>query len=86
MSPRPLVKRTPDGRRYPVPSTPVQSTPVRATSAPDGRSKCREELNDDDLRRIRADYAAGKWSLKDLAYIYSVSTPRIRNIVKPKER
>ena len=34
-------------------------------------------LTDDDVREIRADYAAGKWIMKDLAYIYDVSQSTI---------
>jgi len=33
----------------------------------------RAKLTDDEVRAIRADYAAGKWTQGELAYIYGVS-------------
>lgn len=84
---RPLVKRAPDGRRYLVPSTPRSPVPTVASqptedaeSVPeptppkpqDGQGRGKAKLTDDDVRAIRADYAAGKWERADLAYIYGV--------------
>jgi hypothetical protein len=45
-----------------------ESTPRRST---------RPKLSDDDVREIRADYATGQWTQKDLADIYGVSTGTI---------
>lgn len=86
---RPLIKRAPDGRPYAVPSTsrrpvpplspqPVDDTddgpePAPAKQRPDRRPK----LTAENVRDIRADYAAGKWSQHDLAYIYGVTQSTI---------
>ncbi|MGV7698396.1 hypothetical protein PJM27_22390 [Mycobacterium kansasii] len=78
---RPLVKRTPEGRRYAVPSAPRYPTQEPAPQSPSHRREPRAKLSDDDVRDIRADYAAGRWSQKDLAYIYGVSQPTISGVV-----
>lgn len=86
---KPLIKRAQDGRRVVVPSTPRQSTNGHA-SAPKptppqpGRHRGMSKLTDDDVRAIRADYAAGKWSVADLAYIYGVSKCAIGGVVRGK--
>lgn len=83
---RPLVKRTPGGYRYAVPSAPrypaqgpsaqaasdTASGPERTPPQP-GRHMGRAKLDDDEVRAIRAEYATGKWNRADLAYIYDVS-------------
>lgn len=89
---RPLVKRAPDGRSYTVPSTPrYPATPRTAQLAEDvesgaeptppkpqdGHGLGMAKLTDNDVRAIRADYAAGKWSQSDLAYIYGVGVGAI---------
>ncbi|NDJ91830.1 hypothetical protein [Mycolicibacter kumamotonensis] len=45
--------------------------------APDRRAK----LTEDDVREIRAHYAAGRWGIKDLADIYAVSTATMSAVV-----
>lgn len=45
------------------------SVPEPTPARPDRRPK----LTAEDVRAIRADYAAGKWSQGDLAYIYGVT-------------
>ncbi|BBZ29475.1 hypothetical protein MMAD_37700 [Mycolicibacterium madagascariense] len=92
MTPRPLVKRAPDGRRYVVPGTPPRIPPpgtsASASGAPSGpkpspgrHGGARAQLTDDDVREIRADYAAGRWTKADLAYIHGVSVGVINNVV-----
>ena len=83
---KPLVRRTPDGRRYAMPTAPQHPAPEPApqsasdtTGGPEptppqpGRHMGRAKLTDDEVRAIRADYAAGKWTQGELAYIYGVS-------------
>lgn len=85
---RPLVKRAPDGRPYTVPSAPRRPLPVlvarlddgapgHAESTPPKRPDRRPKLTAEDVRAIRTDYAAGKWSQGDLAYIYGVTQSTI---------
>jgi len=84
---KPLVCRAPDGRRYLVPSTPrYPATPrsPRATedaaSGPEptsARPDRRPTLTAEDVRAIRADYAADKWSQGDLAYMYGLTQSTI---------
>ncbi|BCO43899.1 hypothetical protein MINTM020_47540 [Mycobacterium paraintracellulare] len=84
---RPLVKRTPDGRPYAVPSAPRHPLPplrpqpaehVEGGPEPTpARVDRRPKLTAEDVRAIRADYAAGKWSQGDLAYIYGVTQSTI---------
>lgn len=85
---RPLVKRAPDGRPYAVPSAPrrplpgmtaqpVDGTPGPAEPTTPKRPDRRPKLTAEDVRAIRADYAAGKWSQGDLAYIYGVTQSTI---------
>jgi hypothetical protein len=89
---RPLVKRAPDGRPYTVPSAPrypaSEPTPQlvddtasgpEPTPAPVDRSV---KVTADDVRAIRSDYAAGKWSQHDLAYIYGTTRNTISRIVR----
>lgn len=84
---RPLVKRSPDGRPYKVPSTPRPPVPT-VSPQPTGHAEGgpgptrtpidrRPKLTAEDVRAIRADYAAGKWSQGDLAYIYGVTQSTI---------
>ena len=92
MNPRPLVKRTPDGRRYVVPGTPprlpaaerpapVSEPADRAEPAPGRHGGARAKLTDDEVREIRADFAAGRWTKADLAYIHGVSVGIVNNVV-----
>ncbi|ULP48612.1 hypothetical protein [Mycolicibacter virginiensis] len=53
---------------------PPEPTRVRA---PDRRAK----LTEDDVREIRADYAAERWCIKDLADIYGVTQPTMSAVV-----
>lgn len=92
---RPLVRRAPDGRpyiaasdvlprpRYTAAVKPAQlaSAPA-ATSEPAAKSKYANRLTDADADAIRADYATGRWTQADLAYIYSVSKNAISQIVR----
>lgn len=92
---RPLVKRTPDGRPYSVPSAPPSPVPpVAAHSLDDadggpeptprpqeGHGMGRAKLTDDEVRAIRSEYAAGKWTRKDLAYIYDISVAAINSVL-----
>jgi hypothetical protein len=55
-----------------------QPTPPRVGR----RGEPRKKLDDDDVRAIRREYATGKWSQADLAYIYGVGQAAIGNIVR----
>lgn len=88
---RPLVKRTRDGRPYKVPSTPRPPVPP-VSPQPTGHAEGgpeptrtpidrRPKLTAEDVRAIRADYAAGKWSQGDLAYIYGVTQSTISAVL-----
>jgi hypothetical protein len=88
MSPRPLVRRAPNGMRYTTPSgapnPPRQSTNGHESgpeSTPAQRREPRAKLDADDVRAIRADYAAGRWKQPDLAYIYGVTQSTISSVV-----
>ncbi len=89
---RPLICQTPDGRRYVMPSPPRHTSapaPRQPTSdtasppepTPKAKPRPRLKLTDATVREIRADYAAGRWSQGDLAYIYGVSQNTINRIV-----
>ncbi|BBX27947.1 hypothetical protein [Mycolicibacterium alvei] len=92
---RPLIRRTPDGRKVAVPSTPrqpVPQPPEQSTNGhdggpeqttPQGRER-RVKLDPDDVRAIRADYAAGRWDQADLAYIYGVTQSTISAAISGK--
>lgn len=41
----------------------------------------RPKLTAEDVRAIRADYAAGKWSQGDLAYIYGVTQSTVSAVL-----
>lgn len=93
---RPLIKRAPNGMRYAVPTTPrqpVQEPPRQYTNGHNGgpkptpphrkgQGRGMAKLTDDDVRAIRADYAAGKWTQSDLAYIYDVTPATIGRVVR----
>lgn len=92
---KPLVKRAPNGHRYAVPSTahaPAPSTPRQSTSDHAsageahrrGQGRGMSKLTDDDVRAIRADYATGRWTHGDLAYIYGVGVSAIGNVIHRK--
>lgn len=87
---RPLICRTPDGRRYVMPTTPrrpgqepAPQAQSDAESAPEPTPKVdrRPKLTEDDVREIRADYAEGRWSQGDLAYIHGVTQNTIHRVV-----
>ncbi|GLB83500.1 hypothetical protein [Mycobacterium kiyosense] len=105
---RPLIKRTPEGRRYAVPSAPRRPAPLPEpqppsttpggpepqppSTTPGGPEptppqrpaqprRPRRKLTEDDVREIRAEYAAGNWSQKDLAFIYRVTPSTISAVV-----
>lgn len=97
MTPRPLVRRTPDGRRYTVPSRLVKPAGADTTEPPPQPAStaltrpkrtrgATPALNDDDVKAIRADYAAGKWRQADLAHIYGVSVSTIQAVVQHRGR
>jgi hypothetical protein len=84
---RPLICRTLDGRRYVVPTIairpaqePTPQAPSDTASAP--KADRRPTLTEDDVREIRADYAEGRWSQGDLAYIHGVTQNPIGRIVR----
>jgi hypothetical protein len=93
MSPRPLIRVGPDGRRYAdpyvTPNPPRHSdateTPQPASDVETGpepaSGSTRPKLSDDDVRAIRRDYAAGRWSMADLAYIHDVSHGTIQSLL-----
>jgi hypothetical protein len=95
---RPLVKRGPNGHRYAVPPTaqapaanpPRQSTNGHASALEPtpphrlGHGRGRSKLTDDDVRAIRADYATGRWTHRDLAYIYDVAPAAIGSVIRGK--
>lgn len=56
-----------------------QSGPPEPT--PELRADRRAKLTEDDVREIRADYAAGRWCIKDLADIYGVTQPTMSAVV-----
>lgn len=89
---RPLVKRAPDGRLYAVPTEPQHREPEPTRQPASGAPSVPEptprrgprglaKLTAEDVRAIRADYAAGKWSQSDLAYIHGVSQHTIYRVV-----
>lgn len=93
---RPLIRRTPDGRPYAVPSAPqhrepeparqptsdTPGVPRRTPPRPqEGQGLGRAKLTDDEVRAIRTEYSAGKWTRKDLAYIYDVGLAAIGNVL-----
>jgi hypothetical protein len=95
---RRLVRRATNGQRYTAPN-PLMNRPAEDLHAPcegelrppprpyrpqEGRHKGRAKLTDDDVRAIRADYATGKWTYRDLAYVYGVGVAAIGGIVRGK--
>lgn len=95
MSPRPLIRRSPDGTRYVEPSDlptsrPRYSSGLPAQSAsgdtggpePTPKPKRRAPaVSAETVREIRADHSTGKWSQADLAYIYDVSQHTVYHVV-----
>lgn len=93
---RPLVKRAPDGRPYTVPSTPRYPATVADAQSSDDTASGPEptaeptpspidrtvKVTAEDVRAIRADYAAGKWSQADLAYIYGITQNTVSRIIR----
>jgi hypothetical protein len=95
-SSRALVRRTPFGVPYAAPTPlPSPSRYVAAEHAPQPASgqtgppepsperapNRRPRLTEDDVREIRADYAAGRWGVNDLADIYGVTQPTMSAVV-----
>lgn len=95
-SSRALVRRTPLGVPYAAPTpVPNSSRPAGVEPAPqpfsgqgrppeptpEPRADRRAKLTEDDVREIRADYAAGRWGIKDLADIYGVAQPTMSAVV-----
>lgn len=60
-------------------SGPPEPTPLVPCepAAPNRRPK----LTEDDVREIRAEYAAGRWGVNDLADIYGVTQPTMSAVV-----
>lgn len=82
MSPRPLVRRGRQQTRPTVTPAPASEPVSPPKRAPGRHGTGRAKLDDDDVRAIRADYAAGRWGRVDLAYIYGVTPCTIGNVVK----
>ncbi|APE17089.1 hypothetical protein BOH72_19405 [Mycobacterium sp. WY10] len=59
--------------------TPPQEEPAHKPQP--GHGMGRAKLTDDEVRAIRADYADGKWTRKDLAYIYDISVAAINSVL-----
>lgn len=68
---RPQPRSGQDGPSEPAPLVPCEP------AVADRRAK----LTEDDVREIRAHYAAGRWNIKDLAEIYAVSTATMSAVV-----
>jgi hypothetical protein len=101
-SAKPLVRRKPDGRRYVDPrelppprpryssGLPTQpgreavTEPEPTSSSSPGRS--RRSMSDADVLEVRAEWATGKWTQADLAYIYGVSQHTVCLIVNSRGR
>lgn len=85
---KPLIVRTPDGRKVAVPSTPPNGAPNPPRQprnghdgGPEPTRERRAKITEDEVRAIRADYAAGRWKQPDLAYIYGVTQSTISSVV-----
>jgi hypothetical protein len=88
---KPMICRAPDGRRYTVPTAPRRPAPEAAEEAasdttsasePTPKPNRRSKPTEDDVREIRADYAEGRWTQGDLAYIHGVTQNTISRIVR----
>jgi uncharacterized protein YjcR len=53
----------------------------RHDGGPNPTREPRAKLNENDVRVIRADYAAGKWNQHDLAYIYGVTASTVSAVI-----
>jgi hypothetical protein len=62
------------------PTTPESTPKPKARPKPTGNTK-RRKLTDDDVRSIRAEYAAGRWNQADLAYIYGVTQNTVQALL-----
>ena len=93
MTPRPLVRRTPDGRRYTVPSRlpkpagaesvePLPQPASTAASRPKRTRGATPALTDADVQAIRADYPTGKCRQADLASSYGVGLSTIQAVLQ----
>ncbi|WP_141562672.1 hypothetical protein [Mycobacterium neglectum] len=92
MSPRPLVKRTPEGHRYVVPPAPRRNgapPPQQPTDdhadgpepTPAQQPDRRAKLDANDVREARAMHAAGRFGVGDLAYIFGVSQSNMSAVI-----
>jgi hypothetical protein len=97
VSPRPLVRRRPDGTRYvdplglpnprpryssrlpPQPAREAPSDPEPTTPKP--RRGGHPPVSDTTVLEMRAEYATGKWTIRELAYIFDLSYSKVRGIV-----
>lgn len=83
-SPRNLAAEPPpqprsghDGPPEPTPLVPCE--PAAPAKRPNYRWQ--PKLTEDDVREIRAHYAAGRWGVNDLADIYGVTQPTMSAVV-----
>jgi hypothetical protein len=91
---RPLIVRTPDGRKVAVPgqghngaNPPRQSTDDHdgaPVPTPVRRPDRRAKLTEDDVREARAMHAAGRFGVGDLAHIYDVSQSNMSAVINGK--
>jgi hypothetical protein len=72
----------------PLPPQPASGTPTAPESTPKPKARpkptgntTRRKLTDDDVRAIRAEYAAGRWNQADLAYIYGVTQNTVQALL-----
>lgn len=75
----PLTAQLDDGTPDPAEPTPPQGEPPHKPQP--GHGMGRAKLTDDEVRAIRAEYAEGKWTRQDLAYIYGVGVAAIGNVL-----
>lgn len=97
MSPRPLVRRRPDGTRYIAPSELPTTRPRYSSGLPAqlgsgdvsepeptpkaAPSSTRPRVADETVLELRAEFATGKWNPTELAYIFDLPYFRVRGIV-----
>jgi hypothetical protein len=85
---KPLIVRTPDGRKVAVPPGKRHNgapLPRQATDDHDGGAEPtrprRAKLTEGDVREARAMHAAGRFGVGDLAYIYGVSQSNMSALI-----
>lgn len=94
---RPLIRTAPNGRPYiaardlptsprytpgPRPAQPASGPATAPEPTPKATADRCPKLTDDDVRAIRAEYAAGRWTQTDLAYIYGVNQSTVQAVVR----